>query len=92
MAASVLGSGVFGLKTYTSFRAGTRFLILLYDSATGDLLSMVQGARCSLLRTSAVSAVATQPHGPGEMPQPSASLERVSRDGANWKACAPSAI
>ncbi len=60
MAASVLGSGVFGLKTYTSFRAGTRFLILLYDSATGDLLALVQGARCSLLRTSAVSAVATR--------------------------------
>ena len=60
MAASVLGSEVFGLKTYTSFRAGTRFLILLYDSNTGDLLSLVQGARCSLLRTSAVSAVATR--------------------------------
>lgn len=60
MAASVLGSGVFGLKTYTSFRAGTRFLILLYDSNTGDLLSLVQGSRCSLLRTSAVSAVATR--------------------------------
>ena len=44
----------------TSFRAGTRFLILLYDSNTGDLLSLVQGARCSLLRTSAVSAVATR--------------------------------
>ena len=60
MAASVLGSEVFGLKTYTSFRAGTRFLILLYDSNTGDLLSLVQGSRCSLLRTSAVSAVATR--------------------------------
>ncbi len=60
MAASVLGSGVFGLKTYTSFRAGTRFLILLYDAGTGDLLSLVQGSRCSLLRTSAVSAVATR--------------------------------
>ena len=60
MAASVLGSEVFGLKTYTSFRAGTRFLILLYDSNTGDLLSLVQGSRCSLLRTSAVSALATR--------------------------------
>ncbi len=58
MAASVLGSGVFGLKTYTSFRAGTRFLTLLYDSDTGDLLAMVQGSHCSLLRTGAVSAVA----------------------------------
>ena len=35
-------------------------MILLYDSNTGDLLSLVQGSRCSLLRTSAVSAVATR--------------------------------
>ena len=60
MAAAVMGSEVFGLKTYTSFRAGTRFLILLYDSGTGDLLALVQGSRCSLLRTSAVSALATK--------------------------------
>lgn len=60
MAAAVLGSKVFGLKTYTSFRAGTRFLTLLYDSETGDLLALVQGSRCSQLRTGAVSAVATK--------------------------------
>jgi len=60
MAAAVLDSNVFGLKTYTSFRAGTRFLTLLYDSGTGDLLAMVQGGRCSQLRTGAVSAVATK--------------------------------
>ena len=60
MAAAVLDSNVFGLKTYTSFRAGTRFLTLLYDSGTGDLLAMVQGGRCSQLRTGAVSAVATE--------------------------------
>ena len=60
MAASVLGSEVFGLKTYTSFRAGTRFLVILYDSNTGDLLAMVQGGRLTQLRTGAVSAVATK--------------------------------
>ena len=60
MAAAVLDSNVFGLKTYTSFRAGTRFLTLLYDSETGDLLAMVQGGRCSQLRTGAVSALATK--------------------------------
>ena len=43
MAAAVLDSNVFGLKTYTSFRAGTRFTTLLYDSETGDLLAIVQG-------------------------------------------------
>lgn len=60
MAAAVLGSNVFGLKTYTSFRAGVRFLVLLYDSNTGDLLALVQGGLLTQLRTGAVSAVATR--------------------------------
>lgn len=60
MAAAVLDSKVFGLKTYTSFRSGTRFLTILYDSETGDILALVQGGRCSQLRTGAVSAVATK--------------------------------
>lgn len=60
MAAAVLGSNVCGLKTYTSFRAGTRFTTLLYDSESGDLLAIVQGGRCSQMRTGAVSAVATK--------------------------------
>ena len=60
MAASVLDSKVFGLKTYTSFRSGVRFLTLLYDSETGDLLGMVQGGRITQLRTGAVSGVATR--------------------------------
>ena len=60
MAASVLDSNVFGLKTYTSFRSGVRFLTILYDSNTGDLLGMVQGGRITQLRTGAVSAVATR--------------------------------
>ena len=60
MAAAVLDSGVFGLKTYTSFRSGVRFLTILYDSNTGDLLGMVQGGRLTQLRTGAVSAVATR--------------------------------
>ncbi|MBM3924538.1 MAG: ornithine cyclodeaminase family protein [SAR202 cluster bacterium] len=60
MAAAVLGSKVFGLKTYTSFRAGVRFMIVLYDSETGDLLALVQGSQCSLMRTGAVTGVATK--------------------------------
>ena len=60
MAAAVLDSKVFGLKTYTSFRSGTRFLTVLYDSETGDILALVQGGRCSQLRTGAVSAIATK--------------------------------
>lgn len=60
MAASVLGSEVFGLKTYTSFRSGVRFIVMLYDSNNGDLLAMVQGGRLTQLRTGAVTAVATK--------------------------------
>ena len=60
MAASVLGSEVFGLKTYTSFRSGVRFIVMLYDSNNGDLLAMVQGERLTQLRTGAVTSVATR--------------------------------
>ena len=60
LAASVLGSNVFGLKTYTSFRSGVRFIVMLYDSNTGDLLAMVQGGRLTQLRTGAVTSVATK--------------------------------
>ena len=60
MAASALGSNSFGLKTYTSFRAGIRFLTILYDSNTGDLQALIQGGRCSQIRTGAVSAIATR--------------------------------
>lgn len=60
MAASVLGSEVFGLKTYTSFRSGVRFIVMLYDSNNGDLVAMVQGERLTQLRTGAVTSVATR--------------------------------
>jgi alanine dehydrogenase len=60
LAASVLGSEVFGLKTYTSFRSGVRFIVMLYDSNNGDLLAMVQGGRMTQLRTGAVTSVATK--------------------------------
>jgi alanine dehydrogenase len=60
MAASLSEPNVFGLKTYTSFRKGIRFMTLLYDGEQGDLLCIVQGGRCSQMRTGAVSAVGTK--------------------------------
>ena len=60
MAAYLADSEVFGLKTYTSFRSGTRFTTMLYDSNNGDLLAMVQGPRIGQLRTGAVTGVATK--------------------------------
>ena len=59
MPGALFESGVVGLKVYTArFPAGSRFLTILHDSNTGDLLALVQGGRCSQLRTAALGAVA----------------------------------
>ncbi len=61
MPGALLDSGVVGLKVYTArFPAGSRFLTVLHDSQTGDLLALLQGGRCSQLRTGALSAVASR--------------------------------
>ncbi|MBI4507513.1 MAG: ornithine cyclodeaminase family protein, partial [Chloroflexi bacterium] len=52
--------GVLGLKSYTSFRGGTRFHITIYDAGTGELLSIMQGDLLGVLRTGAASGVATK--------------------------------
>src|SRR5512146_1087548 len=41
MAAGDRRLGVYGLKTYTASRKGARFLVLLYDSDSGDMLAMI---------------------------------------------------
>jgi ornithine cyclodeaminase/alanine dehydrogenase-like protein (mu-crystallin family) len=52
--------GICGLKTYTASRSGTRFLVLLYDGASGDLLAMIEADRLGQMRTGAASGVATK--------------------------------
>jgi alanine dehydrogenase len=52
--------GVFGLKTYTASRKGARFLVMLYESETGDLLAMIEADRLGQMRTGAASGVATK--------------------------------
>lgn len=47
-----------GLKSYTAFRGGIRFLVLLYSSKTGELKAMVEAQRLGELRTGAVASVA----------------------------------
>jgi alanine dehydrogenase len=57
----VLGNyGVAGLKTYLSTRHGTRFVVLLFDINSGELLSVIEADRLGQLRTGAASAVATK--------------------------------
>lgn len=52
--------GVFGVKVYTASRKGARFLVLLYESETGDLLAMIEADRLGQMRTGAASGVATK--------------------------------
>jgi ornithine cyclodeaminase/alanine dehydrogenase-like protein (mu-crystallin family) len=60
MAAGDKRLGVAGLKVYTTARKGTRFLVLLYDSASGDMLAMIEADRLGQMRTGAASGVATK--------------------------------
>jgi ornithine cyclodeaminase/alanine dehydrogenase-like protein (mu-crystallin family) len=52
--------GVYGLKVYTASKKGARFLVLLYESNSGDLLAMIEADRLGQMRTGAASGVATK--------------------------------
>src|ERR1041384_409224 len=45
--------GVYGLKAYTASKKGARFLVMLYESETGDLLAMIEADRLRPMRTGA---------------------------------------
>ncbi|HEY3137289.1 MAG TPA: ornithine cyclodeaminase family protein [Blastocatellia bacterium] len=71
--------GVYGLKAYTASRKGARFLVLLYESDSGDLLAMIEADRLGQMRTGAASGVATR-----YMARESA--DTVGIFGAGWQA------
>jgi ornithine cyclodeaminase/alanine dehydrogenase-like protein (mu-crystallin family) len=60
MAAADLELGVAGLKTYSGFRAGARFVVLLFAADRPELLTVVEADRLGQLRTGAASAVAAR--------------------------------
>ena len=49
-----------GLKVYTSYRSGTRFMVLLFSAESGDLLAIVQADHLGRMRTGAASGVGTK--------------------------------
>ncbi len=49
-----------GAKVYLSTKIGTRFMVLLFDNRTGDLLSVMGADTLGRFRTGAASAVATK--------------------------------
>ncbi len=58
--AADLERSVVGLKTYTTFRGGTRFLVLLYSADDGRLLALLEADYLGMMRTGAASGVATR--------------------------------
>jgi alanine dehydrogenase len=60
MAAGDKRLGVYGFKVYTASRKGARFLVMLYESETGDLLAMMEADKLGQMRTGAASGVATK--------------------------------
>jgi alanine dehydrogenase len=53
-------SGYMGLKIYTVSRTQLRFLVLLFETATGDLAAIIEADYLGQLRTGAASGVATR--------------------------------
>lgn len=59
MPAGVPGMGL-GLKAYTVGAKGVRFVVLLWDEATGDLEAVIEADKMGQMRTGAASGVATK--------------------------------
>src|SRR5690242_13040541 len=54
------GPGLVGLKAYTAFKDGVRFVVLLYSGADGHLLALLEADWLGQMRTGAASGVATK--------------------------------
>ncbi|HEX8986690.1 MAG TPA: ornithine cyclodeaminase family protein [Rhodocyclaceae bacterium] len=57
---ALLDEGVFGYKAYTTSRAGARFLVHLFDAATGKALAVIEADRLGMMRTGAVGGIAAK--------------------------------
>jgi alanine dehydrogenase len=60
MAAADYSAGFLAMKQYTFARGKVRFLVPLYEMATGDLLAVIEADYMGQLRTGAASGVATK--------------------------------
>jgi len=54
------GPGLFGLKTYTTFKEGMRFAVLLFSAADGALLAIIEADWLGQTRTGAASGLASK--------------------------------
>lgn len=60
LASAVPHMKVMGYKAYTSYKGGVKFRVFLHSIETGELLSIMDGNFMGMIRTGAVSGVATK--------------------------------
>lgn len=60
MAAAIPEENVLGMKVYTVARGSFRFVVLLFNSESGDLLALIEADHLGRIRTGAASGVATK--------------------------------
>lgn len=60
MAAALPAEKLLGMKIYTVAGAALRFVVLLYDAESGELLALVEADHLGRIRTGAASGVATK--------------------------------
>jgi alanine dehydrogenase len=60
MAAGLAGERLAGMKIYTITSGEARFLVLLFDARTGEMLAILEADHLGRIRTGAASGVATQ--------------------------------
>ena len=71
--------GVLGYKAYTSNRSGNRFLVHVFDAASGALRGIVEADYLGMMRTGAASGIAAR-----ALARPEATVAGVF--GAGWQA------
>ncbi len=60
LAAAAPTLGVLGFKTYTAFREGVRFVVMLFSAQDGHLLAIIEAEWLGSMRTGGTSGVATK--------------------------------
>jgi alanine dehydrogenase len=60
MAGALAGEELLGMKVYTVSSGLLRFVVLLYDASSGELLALIEADHLGRIRTGAASGVATQ--------------------------------
>ncbi|HLZ57453.1 MAG TPA: ornithine cyclodeaminase family protein [Ktedonosporobacter sp.] len=60
LAAAAPAFGIMGMKAYTAFREGVRFVVMLFSSQDGRLLALLESDWLGAMRTGGATALATR--------------------------------